>query len=124
MLDEVGGGLGHASRTAARAESPAFATERHQLLMPAGIALDAQKSVFEAPAFEVRLELSVDEEGQRDSFGFEALEKPREVLFDESVERGLLRAVTFVRGRITGRSRSRAGDHRSSVVMRVALAYR
>ena len=63
MLDEVGGGVGHASRTTARTESPALATERHQLLMPAGIALHAQESVFEAPAFQVRLELFDDEVG-------------------------------------------------------------
>ena len=44
-------------------ESPALATERHQLLMPAGIGLHAQESVFEAPAFQVRLELVVDELG-------------------------------------------------------------
>ena len=64
MLDEVGGGLGHASRAAARAEAAALATERHQLLVLAGIALDAQESVFEAAAFEVRLELFPDEVGK------------------------------------------------------------
>ena len=64
--------------------------------------------MFEAPAFEVRLELSDDEVGERDTFGIEAFEKPREVLFDEGVERGLLRAVTFVRGCVTGQSRSGA----------------
>ena len=36
---------------------------RHLLLMPAGIALDAQDSVFEAPVVQVRLELFVDEVG-------------------------------------------------------------
>ena len=64
MLDEVGGGIGHASRATTWTESPALATERHQLFMPAGIALHAQDSVFEAPAFQVRLELVVDELGE------------------------------------------------------------
>ena len=64
MLDEVGGGPGHASRPAAWAESAALATERHQLLVLAGIALDAQESVFEAPALQVRLELFDDEVGK------------------------------------------------------------
>ena len=64
MLDEVGGGLGHASRATAWAEAAALATERHQLLMPAGIAFDAQESVFEAPALQVRLELFDDEVGE------------------------------------------------------------
>ncbi len=45
-------------------KAAAFATERHQLLMPAGIALDAQESVFEAPAFQERLELFFDELGE------------------------------------------------------------
>ena len=45
-------------------KAPAFATERHQLFMPAGIALDAQESVFEAPAFQERLELFFDELGE------------------------------------------------------------
>ena len=64
MLDEVGGGFHHASRATAWTEAPAFATERHQFFMPAGIALDAQESVLEAPAFQERLELFFDELGQ------------------------------------------------------------
>ena len=100
-------------------KAPAFATERHQLLMPAGSALHAEESVFEAPAFEVRLELFVDEVGERDTFGIKAFEKPREVLFDKGVEGSLLGAVTFVRGCVTGQSRSRAGGHLSSAVMGV-----
>ena len=87
--------------------------------MPAGIAFDAQESVFEAPALQVRLELFDDEVGERDTFGIKAFEKPREVLLDEGVEWSLLRAVTFVRGCVAEQSRSRAGGHRSSVVMGV-----
>ena len=64
MLDEVGGGVRHASRATARTRVPAFSTGRHQLLMPAGIALDPQESAFEATAFQVRLELFVDEIGK------------------------------------------------------------
>ena len=124
MLDEMGGGLGHASPATARTEAAALATERHQLLMPAGIAFDAQESVFEAPALQVRLELFDDEAGERDTFGIKAFEKPRKVLFDEGVERGLLGAVMFVRGCVTGQCRSRAGGHRSSVVMGVVLTMR
>ena len=116
MLDEMGGGLGHASRTTARAEPPALATVRHQLFMSAGIAFDAQESVFEAPALQVRLERFDDEVGERDTFGIKTFEKPREVLLDEGVVWGLLGAVPFVRGHVAGQSRSRAGGHRSSVV--------
>ena len=57
MLDEVGGGFRHPARATARAEAAAFATEPYQFLIPADIALDTRESVFEAPAFEVRLEL-------------------------------------------------------------------
>ena len=105
-------------------KSPALATERHQLLMAAGIALDAQESVFEAPAFQVRLELFVDEAGQRGSFGFKPFEKPREVLFDESVERGLLRAVTLVHNWVAGEGERCTGDHWSSAVMGIVFTMR
>ena len=64
VVDEMRGGLGHAACAAARAEHAALATERHELLMPAGFALDAQESVFETPTLEVRLELFHDEVGQ------------------------------------------------------------
>ena len=53
-------------------KAPALATERHQLLVPAGIAFDAQESVFEAPALQVRLELFDDEVGERGTFGIKA----------------------------------------------------
>ena len=52
-----------------------------------------------------------------DAYGVEPLEKSREVLLNEGVERGLLGAVTFVRGCVTGQSRSRAGGRLSSAVM-------
>ena len=64
MLDEMSGGFRHASSATARTEAAAFATEPNQFLMPAGIELDAQESVFEAPAFQVRLELFFDELGE------------------------------------------------------------
>ena len=124
MLDEVGGGVRHASRATARTEAAALATEPHQLLVPAGVALHAQESVFEAPAIQVRLELFDDEMGERDTFGIKAFEKPREVLLDEGVEWGLLRAVTFVLRRVTGQSRSGAGSHRLSAIMGVVFTMR
>ena len=45
-------------------KAAALATERHQLLIPAGIAFDPEESVFEAPAFQVGLELFFDELGE------------------------------------------------------------
>ena len=77
MLDELGGGFRHASRATAWTEAAALATERHQLLVPAGIALHTEESVFEAPAFQVRLELFDDEVGERDPFGIKACSRNR-----------------------------------------------
>ena len=39
-------------------------TENGRVVVPAGLALDAQEFVFEAPAFQVRLELFFDELGK------------------------------------------------------------
>ena len=75
------GGLHHASGVAARTEAAAFVAERHQLLVPEILALDAQESVFEAPAFEVRFDHFFGEAGQRDSLGFETFQKPGQGYF-------------------------------------------
>ena len=100
MLDEVGGGFRHASRATAWTEAAALATEPHQLLMAAGIALHTQESVFEARAFQGRLALFDDEVGERDTFGIKAFEKPREVL------RGAGARVRLLRGQALSTHRS------------------
>lgn len=46
------------------------------------------------------------------------------MLFDEGVERGLHRAATFVRGCVTGQSRSGTGGHRSSAFIGVVHTIR
>ena len=87
MLDEVGRGLRHASRATARTESPALANERHRLLMPAGIALDARESVFEASAHGAMLKTT----------GRAAVVVPDNVLFEggagETIRRKLLQTT-------------------------------
>lgn len=65
MVNQVGGRFHHASRRAGRAKSTAFATEGHQMLVTALGTLHAQKSVFEPPATQIRLEFLAHEAGQR-----------------------------------------------------------
>ena len=76
------GGLHHASGVAARTEAAAFVAERHQLLVPEILALDAQESVFE-----VRFEHFFGEAGQRDSLGFETFQKPGQGYFTLAARR-------------------------------------
>ena len=66
ILDELGylpprRGLHHAPRAARRAEPPAFAAERHQVLVAATRALHAYESVLEPTTAQVALELRVHE---------------------------------------------------------------
>jgi len=42
FVDQQGGAVGHSSRSAAAAKAAELATERHQMLMAAAVALDAQ----------------------------------------------------------------------------------
>jgi hypothetical protein len=60
----MGGGLDHSTGATGRAESASFAGERHQVLVTARIALDAQEPVLEQPALQVVVELPPDERGQ------------------------------------------------------------
>jgi hypothetical protein len=45
-------------------KSPALAAERHQVLMRAAVALDAQEPVFQQAALQVVIELLADEPRQ------------------------------------------------------------
>lgn len=58
VVHQQGSALGHAPGPATGAEPPAFATERHQAFVMAGIAAHAQKAVFQPPTLEVVLELA------------------------------------------------------------------
>ena len=70
--------------------------EGHQVLVTAGVALDAQEAVLEQAALQVVIELLFDERGQRSAFGFESGEKLRVVSLDDSVEWCLFRTVALV----------------------------
>ena len=92
----MGGGLDHPSRATRRAEPAAFAAEGNEMLVTAGIALDAQKAVLEPAALQVIVELPPDERGQRSAFGFESGEKLRIVGLDDRIERGLFWPMALV----------------------------
>ena len=74
MIDEVGGRLHHAARSATGAKTPPFAAECHQVLVQATATLDPKKSVFEQPALQLVLELLAHEHRQVAAGGFDFLE--------------------------------------------------
>jgi hypothetical protein len=93
LIDQQRGRLGHAPGSPTGTYGPAFATERHELLGVALLALHAQEAVLEASALQVRLELLLHVFGQRPAGGCTRGEQLRVVLLDEPVEEGLLVAV-------------------------------
>ena len=86
LIRQQGGGLGHATCSAAGAGSSFFAGKRHQPLEVASAAAYPEKAVLEAAALQVSLELPVDMVWQ----GFAPLghlvHKGGVVFFDELVE--------------------------------------
>ena len=60
LVDQVRGALGHAPRAARGAKPAPLAGERHQLLVRAVSAANAQESVRQNPAFEKGLKLVSD----------------------------------------------------------------
>jgi len=54
-------------------DDPQFTAKRHQVLVPAAVALDAQEAVFEQPALQIVFELLADEPGQVTAGAFDLL---------------------------------------------------
>ena len=71
MVHQVSSALDHPTCTTGWAEATAFAGERHQVFVPAGITLDAQEPVLEQAALQVVVELLFDERGQRSAVSFQ-----------------------------------------------------
>jgi hypothetical protein len=88
-------------------EPPPFAAERHQVLLHAAIALDAQEAVLQQAALQVILELLAHEPGQASAGLFNRLNEARVMLGDNGVEDGLFRPVAVVGG--SGGNRGRNG---------------
>ena len=96
MIDQMRGALYHPPGATRGAEPAALTAEGNQVLVTAGLALNAQKTVLEQAALQVVIELLFDERGQRSAFGFESGEKLRVVSLDDSIEWCLFRAVALV----------------------------
>ena len=97
MVDQVGRGLRHAPRAARGAEPSALATERHQLVVAAVGAAQAQETVRQDAALEEGVELVLDELEQAGAGGGVDLgEEGRDVLLHQAVQRRLLGAMSLV----------------------------
>ena len=110
-VDEVRRGVGHAAAAARTAEPAALARVRHQAVVAAAVAVDAQEAVREDAALEELAELPLDERGRRVVPGAGAVEERLEAVGDDLVDD---RAVRFAggvggRGAASGRVGGRAG---------------
>ena len=74
----------------------ALRTAGHQVLVTAGVALDAQKPVFEQAALQVVVELPLDEMRRGCAFGLQPGKKLRVAGLGDAMERRLFRSVAFV----------------------------
>lgn len=103
-LDEIRGGLTHATPEAGRAEATAFAAERHEVLLDARVALHAREAAAEQSAVEVSVEFAPCESRQRRALevGGDGGVERLDVVADHGVERRRLRAMALVAG--SGRS--------------------
>ena len=116
MVHKVRRRLRHAPGTARRAEPAPLAAEGDQLVVAAITAAQAQEAVGQDAAFQEGVELVLDElrqAGAGSDFGLG--EEGRSVLLHQTVQRGLLGAVTLVvdRGAI-GRPPGLSGARQSS----------
>ena len=66
------------------------------MLVTAGVALDAQKPVFEQAALQVVVELPLDEMRQGCAFGLQPGKKLRVAGLDDATQRRLFRTVAIV----------------------------
>ena len=66
------------------------------MFITAAIALDAQKAVFEQSALEIVIELLAYKSREISTIGLQGGNKGRDVLFDELIQKRLLRPVPVV----------------------------
>jgi len=97
VLDQMRGALRHAPRSARGAEPSALATKRHELVVAAIGAAQAQEAVRQDAALQERVELGFDELRQAGTKGLFGLGKEAlGVLLHQAVQRGLLGSVALV----------------------------
>ncbi len=88
--------VSHAPGTATGAKTAAFATERHEVLGMTSLAPNPQKTVLEAPAFEVLVELALDIARQCRSLSRQVGLERGIVVFDKLIKEGAFRAMAFI----------------------------
>ena len=94
VIDEMCGRLHHPTCAAGWTKSASLARKGHQVLVTAGVALDAQKPVFEQAALQVVVELLLDEMRQGCAFALQPGKKLRVAGLDDAIERRLFRRRT------------------------------
>ena len=106
FIDQERRSFRHPPRAAARAKAAPLTAERDELLGVARFAFDPKKTVLEAPAFAIRLELLLHVLWQQPAGRLPRGEKRRIVLLDDLIEQRLFRAVLHVARRIDERRRA------------------
>ena len=97
-VDEVGRSVGHTPAAAGGTEAAAFAAEGDEPVLPARVAVDAQESVGQDSALEIRADLALDEAGDGSTLRSGMGEEGDELRADDFVEKGLLGLVAGVVG--------------------------
>ena len=100
LVDQTGGGLGHAAAAAGRAEAAPLAGEGDDAVAPAFIAVDAQEPVRGDAAVQKSAEVAHDEKRDRAAAQLPAGEEGRKVLRDRMVQRAFPCAARTVRAHV------------------------
>jgi hypothetical protein len=109
----VGRCVGHAATAARWTEPAALAAEGDEPVVAAGVAVNADESVGQHAAFEIRADLPLDEAGDGRPFRSRAGEEGDELRADDFVQESLLGLVANVvgdGGRSAGTGRGRRAD--------------
>ena len=98
VIDEMGGGVGHAATAAGGAEAPPFSAERDQRVVPTATAPQAGQTMGQDATLEILLELALDEGGEAPgSFGGLRVGQERvQMLLHHAVENRVLWSVALI----------------------------
>jgi hypothetical protein len=96
VIDEMGSGLRHPPSAARRTESATLAREGHEPIMSASVAMNAQESMSEHTALEIRTDLSFHEPSDGRALPSRPSQEGLELLADDFVQKGLFGFAAFV----------------------------
>ena len=96
LVDQQGRALDHTPRPATGTEPAAFATEDHQMLSMAVVALQAQEAMFEATAIGVGFEFALDIPRQHRTLLGKVCREIGIVMFNDPVKQGVFRLVALI----------------------------